>query len=77
MDSQFRGALSFVRLVALCFMVVGLLDAGLYLTKCLLPKPPAPVKILPIALNLIPFVAGIAILIRAKAIAQWICDKLE
>ena len=43
MDAPHRGALSFVRLVAACFMVVGLLDIGLYLTKCLLPKPPAPV----------------------------------
>jgi hypothetical protein len=43
MDAPLRGALKFVRLVAACFMVIGLLDTGLYLTKCLLPKQPAPV----------------------------------
>jgi hypothetical protein len=95
MDLPLRGALSFVRLVAACCMVVGLLDTGMYVTKCLLPKQPvpvlqpnasrpavqaqhsAPVKMLPIALNSIPFVAGVVILIRARAIANWISDKLE
>jgi hypothetical protein len=95
MDAQLRGVLSFVRLVAACFMVVGLLETGLYLTKCLLPKQPAPVlqsndstpavqtqhsapvKVLPIMFNSIPLVAGVVILIKAKAIANWISDKLE
>jgi hypothetical protein len=95
MDLPLQGALSFVRLVAACCMVVGLLDTGMYVTKCLLPKQPAPVlqsnnskpavrtehtapvKISPIAVNSIPFVAGVVILIRAKAIANWISDKLE
>ena len=67
----------FVRLVAACFMVIGLLDTGLYVTQCFEPKHPAPVKILPIALNSIPFVIGVVILIKAKAIANWISDKLE
>ena len=67
----------FVRLVAACFMVIGLLDTGLYWAQCLEPKNPAPVKVLPILLNSIPLVIGVAILIRAKAIANWISDKLE
>jgi hypothetical protein len=77
MDAPLRGALNFVRLVAGCFMVIGLLDTGLYLTQCFEPKHPAPVKVLPMVLNSIPFVIGVAILIKAKAIAQWISDKLE
>ncbi len=67
----------FVRLVAGCFMVIGLLDTGLYLTQCFEPKHPAPVKVLPMVLNSIPFLIGVAVLIKAKAIAQWISDKLE
>ena len=66
-----------VRLVAACVMVIGLLDTGLYLTQCLAPKHPVPVKILPMVLDSIPFIIGIAILIKAKAIANWIADKLE
>jgi hypothetical protein len=77
MDAPLRGALMFVRLVAACFMVVGLLDTGLYLKQCFEPKHPAPVKILPIVLNSIPFVIGVVILVQAKAIANRISDKLE
>jgi hypothetical protein len=77
MDAPQRGALMFVRLVAGCVMVIGLLDAGLYLTKCLMSKPPLPINIMPILLNLIPFVIGIAIFIKSKDIADWIADKLE
>ena len=66
-----------VRLVAACVMVIGLLDTGLYLTQCLASKHPVPVKILPIVFNSIPFVIGIVILIRAKAIGNWIANKLE
>jgi hypothetical protein len=77
MDAPLRGALNFVRLVAGCFIVIGLLDTGLYLTQCFEPKHPAPVKVLPMVLNSIPFLIGVAVLIKAKAIAQWISDKLE
>jgi hypothetical protein len=77
MDAPNRGALKFVRLVAACFMVIGLLDTGLYLTQCFEPKHPAPVKILPIVFNSIPFVIGVVILIKARAVANWISDKLE
>lgn len=67
----------FVRFVAGCFMVIGLLDTGLYLTKCFEPGHHTPLKILPIVLNSIPFAIGIVILIKAKAVANWISDKLE
>ena len=77
MDAPIRGALNFVRLVAACLMVIGLLDTGLYLEKCFEPKNPAPVKILPIVLDSIPFAIGVVILIKAKAVANWISDKLE
>ena len=77
MDSSQRGALMLVRLIAGCVMVIGLLDTGLYLTQCLAPKQPVPVRVLPIVLNLIPFIIGVVLLIRAKAIAGWINDKLE
>ncbi len=66
-----------VRLIAASVMVIGLLDTALYLTQCLVPKHPMPVKIFPIVLNSIPFVIGVAVLIKAKAIANWIADKLE
>ena len=37
----------------------------------------APVKVLPIAINSIPLVAGVVILFKTRAIADWISEKLE
>jgi len=77
MDAPHRGALMLVRFVAGCVMVIGLLEVGLYLTKCFIPKPPLSVKVLPLVVNSTPLVIGVVILIKAKAIAAWIADKLE
>jgi hypothetical protein len=41
------------------------------------PRHSTPMKVLPIALNSIPFVIGVVGLVRAKAVANWISDKLE
>ncbi|HEY1661252.1 MAG TPA: hypothetical protein VGI03_02445 [Verrucomicrobiae bacterium] len=77
MDAPTRGALTFVRLVAVCSMVIGLLNVGLYLTQCFEPKHPTPVKVFPIILDSIPVIIGIILLVKAKAIAHWIDEKLE
>lgn len=66
-----------VRLVAGCIMVIGLLEVGLYLTKCLIPKPPLRVEVFPLVINSIPLVVGVIILFKAKAIAGWVSDKLD
>jgi hypothetical protein len=72
-----RQALMLVRFVAGCVMIVGLLEVGLYLTKCFLAKPPLPVQVLPIVTDSIPLITGIVIFVKAKAIANWVADKLE
>jgi len=77
MSTPARGALTLVCLVAVCLIVIGLLDVGLYLTQCFEPKHRAPVKVTPIIWNSIPVVTGIVILVRAKAISEWIADKFE
>lgn len=77
MDASHRGALMLVRFVAGCVMVVGLMEVGLYLTKCFIPKPPLPVEVLPLVVNSIPLVFGVVLLIKAKAIAAWVSDKLD
>jgi hypothetical protein len=77
MSTPARGALTLVRLVAVCLIVIGLLDVGLYLTQCFEPKHRVPVKIVLIIWNSIPVVIGIIIIVRAKAISEWIADKLE
>jgi tellurite resistance protein TehA-like permease len=77
MVDPFRGALMLVRLVAVCVIVIGMLDVGLYLTKCYEIKHPMPVKVLPIVWNSVPALIGIVILAKARAIAEWVSDKLE
>ena len=42
MDATFRQALLFVRFTAVCVMMVGLLDTGLYVAQCWQQKQPPP-----------------------------------
>jgi hypothetical protein len=77
MDAPSRGALMLVRLVAVCIIVIGLLDVGLYLTQCFEPRHRTAVRLFPILTNSIPVFIGIIILVKAKAIAEWVMDKLE
>lgn len=85
MDSSERGALGLVRLVALCIIVIGLLDGGIYFTQYLMPYAThpgpnqhlPPVSILRIILDSIPIVAGIVILIKARVIAEWLSDWIQ
>jgi len=87
MESSQRGALGLVRLVAFCLIVIGILDGGMYLTQYLAPnfvpghqtqhQQLAPLKIWRLALDALPVIAGIIILIKAKAIAEWLADMIE
>lgn len=84
MESSQRGALGLVRFIAICVIVVGLLDAGLYFTEYLHPfsspahnEPRQPLNVLRVILDSLPVIAGIVILIKAKAIAEWVADLIE
>jgi len=77
MDSSQRAALSLVRLVAFCIIVVGLLDAGLYFTEWLHPRHRPPLNILRLVADSIPIVIGIVIFIKSKALAEWLSDMIQ
>jgi len=86
MDSSERGALGLVRLVAACIIVVGLLDGGMYFTQYLMPyaaqhHTPSqhlpPVNILRVIGDSIPIIAGIVMLIKSRAIAEWLQDWIQ
>jgi hypothetical protein len=87
MESEKRGALGLVRLVAGCIILIGLLDGGIYFTQYLMPfaglphRDPKqhlpPVDILRVILDSLPIIAGIVILIKAKAIAEWVSDWID
>jgi len=85
MESSQRGALGLVRLVACCLIIVGLLDAGLYITQYVGlysrfqhhhgPRPS--LHIVRIILDFIPVIAGLAIVIKARAVAEWVSNLIE
>ena len=65
----------FVRFVAACFMGMSVVELALYWAEYKFRHVPA--SVLFSALWVVLFLAGAVILIRAKAIADWISDKLE
>lgn len=87
MQSEQRGALGLVRLVGGFIILIGLLDAGIYFTQYLMPyagiSHRAPNQHLPpldiprVILDSIPLIAGTVIVIKAKAIAEWVSDWID
>jgi hypothetical protein len=77
MDAPDRGALKLVWCIAAALFLVGFVEIGLYLMACFFSQPPKPVEIFPIILKSIPVVLGLIVLIRAKAIAEWISNKMD
>lgn len=77
MDVPERGALMLVRLIGVLLVVASIMELGLYWAKCAFARPPLPVEAIPCSLRLIPAALGLFVLIRAKAIAEWLSDQLD
>jgi hypothetical protein len=77
MQSPERGALTLVRLISVLLIVASLLELGLYWAECTMAKPPVPVQVMPALFKLIWALLGFAGLIKAKALAAWISEKLD
>jgi hypothetical protein len=75
MDAPERGALMLVRFIALSLMSVTVVELVLY--WALRSAHHAPLEIFPLVWKSIPFVLGVVMLIRARALAQWVSDWLE
>jgi uncharacterized membrane protein len=75
MDAPERGALMLVRLIAAALIGWTLVDLSLY--WIVNQHYNTPMKIFPCVLKSIPAVLGIVALIKSKALAQWISDKLD
>ena len=65
----------FVRFVAACLMGMSVVELGLYWVEYKFRN--TPVNIFLSGLWIILFFIGVAVLIKAKAIAEWISDRLE
>jgi hypothetical protein len=77
MDAPERGALTLVRLIGVMLVVATVLELGLYLASCYVPKPPLPVQMAPVLLRLIPAVLGFMMLAKARSLAEWISNILD
>jgi hypothetical protein len=75
MESPQRGALMLVRFVAASAMGMSVVELTLEFME--LKFRGVPINIFTIACWGILFLAGIVILVKAKAVAKWISDKLD
>ncbi|HEY1719435.1 MAG TPA: hypothetical protein VGH42_14240 [Verrucomicrobiae bacterium] len=75
MDAPERGALMLVRFVAAAIIGWSLVEFSLYWIES--QHYNTPMKIFPCAMKSIPALLGIVGLIKSKAIAQWVSDKLD
>ena len=60
---------------AVALISLSLLELGLYLAEC--HKQHAPVGVIHCGLLLVLFVLGVASLVRARAVARWVANKLD
>ena len=77
MDAPERGGLTLVRLIGVMLIVATILELGLYWAKCSIPEHKVPVEVIPVVLRLIPAVLGTVVLIKARALAEWISNILD
>jgi hypothetical protein len=75
MDAPERGALMLVRFTALSLIGVSIVEIMLYWVVS--EHYHTPMKISPCVLKSIPAALGVAALIKSRAVAQWISDKLD
>jgi len=75
MDAPPRGALMLVYFTAAALVSLSLLEFGLYLAEC--HKDHVPVGVVHSSLLMVPFVLGVAILVKGSAVAEWISNKFD
>jgi hypothetical protein len=66
-----------VRLIGAAALIIAVLELGLYWAECSAHRPRVPLRFWPVLLRSIPAVAGLVILIRARAIADWLAETLD
>jgi hypothetical protein len=77
MDAPERGGLMLVRLIGVTLVVATILELGLYWAKCSIPDHKVPMELIPVLVRLIPALLGFGVLIKARAIAEWISNVID
>jgi hypothetical protein len=75
MDAPERGALMLVRFIAAALIGWAMVDSALY--YAIARHNNTALAALPFILKSIPAVIGLIVLIKAKAIAEWVADMME
>jgi hypothetical protein len=75
MDSPERGALMLVRFVAAALIGWAVADVALYWVVC--RHNDRPLETVELLLRSLPLVAGVVLLLKAQALAEWISDLLD
>ncbi len=75
MEAPERGALMLVRFIAVALIGWAMVELALYWVIC--KHDNKPVEVLPCLIKSLPLLAGVATLIKAKSIAEWVADKLD
>ena len=75
MEAPERGALMLVRFTAAALIGWSVMELSLYVLVC--RHNAVPVAVIPCVIRSIPFVGGVVILVRARAIAEWVSEKLD
>lgn len=66
-----------VRLIGVTLMLATILELGLYWARCSMPNHRVPVEVVPVLLRLIPAVLGTIVLVKARALADWLVNLLD
>jgi hypothetical protein len=75
MDAPERGALMLVRFTAVGLVGLSLLQLGLYAGECFMRHQPF--QVLHGVFLFLPFVLGLVIFVKARAVAEWISNKFD
>ena len=75
MEANERGALMLVRFVAVALIGWALVDVSLYVA--IARHKALPVEIMTCVTKSLPLIGGVVVLIKARAIAEWLADKLD
>ena len=75
MDAPERGALTIVRIIAGVLILWTLLELALYWAVC--QHNHTAMKVLPCLLRSLPLLAGVVVLAKARALAEWISNILD
>ena len=67
-----------MRIIGVMLVVATFFELGLYWAECAYHKPaPLKAELIPCLWKLIPALLGFVVLLKARALAEWVSDRLD